>query len=75
MKMISMKSLAVLILIASACAISGCGAGAYQRELLADPVMDFESDAGEEARELKWIETREGSNGGAGGAGGGCACG
>ncbi len=75
MKMISMKSLTALILIAAACAVTGCGAGAYQRELLADPVMDFESDAGEEARELKWIETREGSNGGAGGAGGGCACG
>ncbi len=75
MKMLSKKPLAMLALIATSCAVTGCGAGAYQRELLADPVMDFGSDAGEEARELKWIETREGSNGGAGGAGGGCACG
>jgi hypothetical protein len=54
---------------------SGCATvAAYQRERLADPIMSFEADAREEARELHWIEAREGSTGGAGVAGGGCAC-
>ena len=55
--------------------VSGCATvAAYQRERLADPIMSFEADAREEARELHWIEAREGSTGGAGAAGGGCAC-
>ena len=54
---------------------SGCATvKAYQRERLADPIMSFEEDAREEARELHWVEAREGSTGGAGTAGGGCAC-
>jgi hypothetical protein len=47
---------------------------AYQMENLADPIMAFQAEAQEHARELHWIEAREGSTGGAGGAGGGCAC-
>ena len=46
----------------------------YQMERLADPIMAFDAEAEEHARELHWIEAREGSTGGAGGAGGGCAC-
>lgn len=46
----------------------------YQKGYLADEIMQSAADAGEESRELKWLETREGSNGGTGGAGGGCAC-
>ena len=56
-------------------ALTGCGVRAYQRENLGDPIMLFETDASEEGREEKWLNTREGSNGGTGGAGGGCACG
>jgi len=55
-------------------AATGCGARAYQREALSDRVMDVDANAEEEAREIKWLEAREGSTGGAGGAGGGCAC-
>ena len=47
---------------------------AYQRGHLAKEIMQYERDSGEESRELKWFEAREGSNGGVGGAGGGCAC-
>jgi len=60
---------------ALALALGGCaGARPYERELLADPIMDFAAERDEEARELKWMEAREGSTGGVGGAGGGCAC-
>ena len=52
----------------------GCGVKAYQRGHLAKEIMQYERDSGEESRELKWFEAREGSNGGVGGAGGGCAC-
>lgn len=55
--------------------LGGCaGARSYEREYLADPIMDFEAALDDEARELKWLEAREGSTGGVGGAGGGCAC-
>jgi hypothetical protein len=52
----------------------GCGAKAYQREFLAEPIMSFDELADEDAREAKWLEAREASSGGVGGAGGGCAC-
>lgn len=58
-----------------AVATSGCTTvKPYQMEHLSDPIMAFDADAEEHARELHWIEAREGSTGGAGGAGGGCAC-
>ena len=44
----------------------------YQKEHLADPIMQTSLEEG--MRELKWLEAREGSTGGVGGAGGGCAC-
>ena len=46
----------------------------YQREYLADRIMDFDSFSEETAMERHFLETREGSSGGKGGAGGGCAC-
>ncbi len=46
----------------------------YEREFLADRVMDFDAFAEERAMERHFLETREGSIGGHGGAGGGCAC-
>lgn len=68
----------IVLLLALTCALSTLAACAtvkpYQMERLADPIMAFDADAQEHARELHWIEAREGSTGGAGGAGGGCAC-
>jgi len=46
----------------------------YQREYLADRIMDFNADQSEDGIERHWVETREGSSGGLGGSGGGCAC-
>jgi len=64
-----------LTLAALGAVASGCGSvKAWQKEQLADPIMSFEDDAQEAARELHWIEAREGSTGGTGSAGGGCAC-
>jgi len=54
---------------------SGCATvKAYEKEHLADPIMSFKDDTAEGARELHWVEAREGSTGGVGTAGGGCAC-
>ncbi len=54
---------------------SGCVAvKSYEREHLADRIMDFEAVAAEVAMDRHFLETREGSSGGQGGAGGGCAC-
>jgi hypothetical protein len=63
-------ALALLCLTASGCAT----VKPWQKEMLADPVMSFESHTREAARELHWIEAREGSTGGTGSSGGGCAC-
>ena len=64
-----------IALTALAAVVSGCGSvKAWQKEQLADPIMSFEDDAREAARELHWIEAREGSTGGTGSSGGGCAC-
>ncbi len=55
--------------------VAGCSTvRPYEKEHLADMIMQPSGDAGEASRELKWLETREGTNGGTGGAGGGCAC-
>jgi hypothetical protein len=66
---------AIAAAVLAAAFAAGCASvKAYQREHLADPIMSFREDAAEAARELHWIEAREGSTGGAGAAGGGCAC-
>lgn len=66
--------LGLALLVTPLLASVGCGAKAYQREFLADPIMSFDELADEDAREAKWLEAREASAGGVGGAGGGCAC-
>lgn len=65
----------LLVLVCTLPTLAACATvKPYQMERLADPIMAFDADAQEHARELHWIEAREGSTGGAGGAGGGCAC-
>ena len=71
----SARSGAILAMLALAAASTGCATVApFERERLADPIMSFREDSREAARELHWMEAREGSTGGAGAAGGGCAC-
>jgi uncharacterized protein DUF4266 len=64
-----------LALLAALLAPSGCATIApYQREHLADRIMDPAAMARERSMERQWVETREGAIGGPLGAGGGCAC-
>jgi hypothetical protein len=69
------RALALLLLLGSATRLGGCATvKPWEKERLADPMMSFDDTAREAARELHWIEAREGSTGGTGTAGGGCAC-
>lgn len=62
-------------LVASALACAGCATVApEQRAILADPTMQFGSDATHEAPLRHALENREGSMGGTGVQGGGCGC-
>lgn len=45
-----------------------------QRAVLADPVMQFRSDPGEQAQLQEALEDREGAYGGGSVHGGGCGC-
>ena len=55
--------------------LAGCAAvKPFEREKLADPIMDPESPVSKQTLEQKFQSTREGSAGGGTGAGGGCGC-
>ena len=55
--------------------LAGCAhVQPYQREFLADRIMDPASQQRELESDRKWMSTREGAMGGSLGAGGGCAC-
>lgn len=46
----------------------------YEREKLADPIMDPESAVTKQTLDQKFFSTREGAAGGGAGVGGGCGC-
>ena len=74
-----MKRFALVVLlvglVASALYATSCAVvQPYEREVLADPIMQFDSDGLCAAYYAKMLETREGSAGGEGGASGGCGC-
>ncbi|MFQ5580775.1 MAG: DUF4266 domain-containing protein [Nitrospiria bacterium] len=46
----------------------------YERELLADPIMQLDPDPEENTMRQHLLNSREGSIGGFGGGGGGCGC-
>jgi len=73
------KGATVLLAVLAFLALSGCGrvepwVKPYERELLADPVMDWDRDPVSSSYLRHVYESREGARGGAGGAGGGCGC-
>jgi hypothetical protein len=56
-------------------ALPGCAnVRAYEREKLADPIMERRDQFAKQTLEQKFFSTREGSIGGAIGIGGGCGC-
>lgn len=55
--------------------ISGCAmVKPWEREYLADPIMQFDSNKEEKAVREHFLGTREGSSGSFGVSGGGCGC-
>jgi hypothetical protein len=67
----------MLVLVCSALALSAAGCAfvkPFQREHLADRIMDPAARLTEVESDRKWLGTREGALGGVLGAGGGCAC-
>ena len=72
MKRINRAVLISLLLLALHFLSIGCAAvKPYERELLAQRIMDFDKSKAEEAKERHWRETLEGSTDGMGGSGGG----
>ena len=69
------KIIGLVVLLACLSALSGCAmVKPYEREYLADRIMDPRTALREESADRKWLSTREGALGGSLGAGGGCAC-
>lgn len=65
-----MKAVVLLLLLLSGCATTR----AWEREQLAKPVMDPDSDEDRETLRAHFLARREGALGGFGAGGGGCGC-
>lgn len=71
---ITLRALLVLAVVAAPL-LSGCATvRPEQRAILADPIMQFSNDPGEEEALQHVLENREGSYGGGSVKGGGCGC-
>ncbi|MFZ5862086.1 MAG: DUF4266 domain-containing protein [Nitrospirota bacterium] len=69
------RRLVVLALLLGALSTVGCArVSPYEREYLADPIMQMDPDPEENTMRQHVLGTREGSVGGYGGGGGGCGC-
>jgi hypothetical protein len=66
----------VLLAAAGVCILlAGCATTqAYEREALADVIMERQNPFSKQTLEQKFFTTREGSIGGSAGIGGGCGC-
>ena len=65
----------ILLVIGAALCVAGCAnVKPYEREKLADPIMDPGSHLSKQSLESKFFSTREGSAGCGDGVGGGCGC-
>jgi hypothetical protein len=65
----------LLLIILLIFALSACASvKPWEREHLADKIMQFDADKEEFAWELHMFPAREGASGGYGGPGGGCGC-
>ena len=66
--------LAVAGLGGGGCSVSKWTVRPHQRELLADRIMQLDTDGQERAAEEHILSNREGAVGGSGTSGGGCGC-
>ena len=65
----------LLIFLAATAVLSGCAdVQPWEKEYLADPIMQFDYNREETAVRDHFLATREGSTGGFGASGGGCGC-
>ena len=69
----ALRNTVVLALFAM-CGVGCANVRAYEREKLADPIMERQNQFAKQTLEQKFFSTREGSIGGASGIGGGCGC-
>lgn len=74
MKRLFAGLLAVLTLPTAGCGQLEPWVKPYEREHLADPIMDWNRDPVSSSYVRHVYESREGARGGMGGAGGGCGC-
>jgi hypothetical protein len=70
----SRLALTVLVTTIICCCATCSSVKSYEREKLADPIMERQNEFGKQTLEQKFFSTREGSIGGAAGIGGGCGC-
>ncbi len=70
MKIFKMVILVFVAFIVFSCAV----VKPWERQKLADPIMEPESQFAKQKLDEKFFSTREGSMGGSGGIGGGCGC-
>lgn len=69
------RSAGMAALVAGAALLGGCAAvKPFEREKLADPIMDPANSLAKQTLEQKFYSTVEGSAGGDGGVAGGCGC-
>ena len=72
---ITKKTIFILLSIIAIPIVSGCSTvKPYEREYLADPIMQFDYNKEEKAVREHFLGTREGSSGSFGVSGGGCGC-
>ncbi|MCB0281859.1 MAG: DUF4266 domain-containing protein [Calditrichae bacterium] len=64
----------VLIVFITAILVSCVAVKPWEREKLADPIMEPRSEFAKQKLDEKFFSSREGSMGGSGGIGGGCGC-
>ena len=70
-----MKRVLLILLLALAAGVAGCtGVQPWEKEFLAKPAMQFDSNREESAVREHFLGTLEGSAGSFGVSGGGCGC-
>lgn len=72
--MVNRKTKSCMLMILSVLLVSCAAVKPWEREKLADPIMEPRSEFAKQKLDEKFFSSREGSMGGSGGIGGGCGC-